>query len=444
VRYVTLDGARLVRLDAYDVPADPSATERRRTPATGAAVFGILLLGAWLLIARRKSWVDRVASLSLAAMLTAGGLTCGGGGGSNDYVHDGELIDTWPAEAVLHLSDHQGSVVALADDTGALSRETAYHPYGTVRATRGTDDDAYGYVANERDRATDLGHFGARAYRFDAAMFTSVDPLLLAVAAPEAPGPLAYGYTAGNPVLYSDPDGRKGTVSDNVKLALKIRGNIAFLKSITSDNRYSIGYSMMSRGINKLSGGILSSFSKALPITAYAGKAIAVLDSVNKNANALKQVRAAVEQAEAGLEQYETRARLLAETVESLSSPLNRAEKQTRSGVTFIGWDDPVGFDSAVGAYRSALHDLRSEAERMFLAGNEFADTLQRTQDALENAGRAHDLNFAMQLSAAEYADFMTGPADGRSPVGRIRDVQKGLRATDREIVRKLDALPPE
>jgi len=65
------------------------------------------------------------------------------------------------------------------------------------------------FTSKERDVETDLDYFGARYYGSTQGRFTSVDPEN-AGANPDIPQSWnAYAYAGGNPVLFSDPDGRE-------------------------------------------------------------------------------------------------------------------------------------------------------------------------------------------------------------------------------------------
>jgi RHS repeat-associated protein len=108
------------------------------------------------------------------------------------------------------LTDHQGSIVSLIDAGGGAIRDTSYHAYGTIRATRGAAGEAYGYVGNERDDAVDLGNFGARPFRYDTGAFLAVDPMALRMrtdsSRDDASLP-AYAYARSSPVSLVDKDG---------------------------------------------------------------------------------------------------------------------------------------------------------------------------------------------------------------------------------------------
>jgi RHS repeat-associated protein len=77
-----------------------------------------------------------------------------------------------------------------------------------------TQGQAYGYVGNELDAGTGLGHFDARPYDYQSARFLGPDPMRLFPAWDDKGTGrrqallTGYAYTAGNPIGLSDTDGR--------------------------------------------------------------------------------------------------------------------------------------------------------------------------------------------------------------------------------------------
>lgn len=53
-------------------------------------------------------------------------------------------------ERSYYLTDHLGSIMAVTDDTGTLTSETRYTPFGEVRTDVGTISETnYGYTNQE-------------------------------------------------------------------------------------------------------------------------------------------------------------------------------------------------------------------------------------------------------------------------------------------------------
>jgi len=145
----------------------------------------------------RKSFISAV----LASLIFTG---CTDDPGASH--HGGKPIDKWPEGAVLLLGDHQGSAVTEVDANGHPISQTAYHPYGAPRGGELTDP--HRFVGNEADSGSGLADFHARPYRADAGLFLSVDPNLLFPTSITDAQLYPYAYAQGNPIVYSDPDGR--------------------------------------------------------------------------------------------------------------------------------------------------------------------------------------------------------------------------------------------
>ncbi len=196
IRYVTI-GNRALKLDRdSSVPVQDAASSPGLSagalvlepisplPPAAWALGLFLLLASWL----RSQFRSAARMLRPGLMVAAASLllvSCGGAGGLGaGYAHSGNVIDSWPDEAELTLADHLGSGVAVADKSGEAIFQRSFHPYGSVRSEKvattapaETQGQAYGYVDNERDTGTGLGHFHARPYGYQSARFLGPDPL---------------------------------------------------------------------------------------------------------------------------------------------------------------------------------------------------------------------------------------------------------------------------
>jgi len=97
----------------------------------------------------------------------------------------------------LH-SDKIGSVRATSNSNGAITSRADYDEYGNI--TNGSRNTAFGFAGEYQDADTGYYYLRARWYDPSTAQFITVDPLLNTTH-------LAYGYTAGNPLSYTDPLG---------------------------------------------------------------------------------------------------------------------------------------------------------------------------------------------------------------------------------------------
>lgn len=220
VRYFFFDAGRAVRLPAatttgagvaVPAPARKGDSSYHLLSVAAGALLLLLGLAAALLARSRQAHAEsgrspraEPALLALLPLLAVLSATCGG---TSRAAQDGTAIDTWPETATLELTDHQASVVASVDAAGQVIVERAYHPYGMVRAARGTAS-PHLYVGNERDHAVGLDDFRARGYQSAVARFLSIDPVALAPDDPGQAAQPAYAYTFGNPIDSADPDGR--------------------------------------------------------------------------------------------------------------------------------------------------------------------------------------------------------------------------------------------
>jgi RHS repeat-associated protein len=119
------------------------------------------------------------------------------------------------------VTDHLGSTRMVIDETGSLAGITLHDflPFGEELGTGvgirsaalgyGDDSIRQKFGSKERDNETRLDYFIARYHSSVQGRFTSVDPEN-AGSDPEDPQSWnGYAYTRNNPVLYSDPDGRR-------------------------------------------------------------------------------------------------------------------------------------------------------------------------------------------------------------------------------------------
>jgi RHS repeat-associated protein len=106
------------------------------------------------------------------------------------------------------LTNHLGSVLALTDAAGAITKNYKYEPYGKVTTTGETSANPYQYTGRENDIAasgtnpTGLYFYRARYYDASAQRFISEDPIGL------SGGLNVHRYSRNSPVRYLDPTGK--------------------------------------------------------------------------------------------------------------------------------------------------------------------------------------------------------------------------------------------
>ncbi len=101
--------------------------------------------------------------------------------------------------------DHLGTGTLITDLEGRPHQFFLNLPYGETFIEQGgyRYDNPYKFNGKELDPETGLYYYGARYYDPKISLWLSVDPL-----AEKYPGMSHYNYTAGNPVVLVDPDGR--------------------------------------------------------------------------------------------------------------------------------------------------------------------------------------------------------------------------------------------
>ena len=100
--------------------------------------------------------------------------------------------------------DHLGSSSWITDGSGNVNQHLAYMPFGeSFIDQRNSHDIRFKFTGKERDGETGFDYFGARYYSSDISVWLSVDPL-----SDLYPSTSPYMYVLGNPVRYTDPDGR--------------------------------------------------------------------------------------------------------------------------------------------------------------------------------------------------------------------------------------------
>jgi RHS repeat-associated protein len=126
------------------------------------------------------------------------------GGGSSPFMR----LDA-NGNAVYYLTDAMGTVIGLADGSGASSGKFIYDAFGNVLSQVGGNNSAAGgdfrFQGQWLEEDTGLYNFRARDYDPGTGLFLSRDPVDIIETQPESFNP--YQFVYNNPYVYSDPTG---------------------------------------------------------------------------------------------------------------------------------------------------------------------------------------------------------------------------------------------
>ncbi|MDB9526004.1 hypothetical protein PN498_08405, partial [Oscillatoria sp. CS-180] len=117
-----------------------------------------------------------------------------------------QILAEETADGAVHwaLTDHQGSVRDVIDNSGTILNRIVYDSFGQVTSETNPDFDfRFGYTGRERDEATGLMYYRARYYDPAVGRFLSEDPMGF-----DAGDANLYRYVFNSPTNYTDPDGQ--------------------------------------------------------------------------------------------------------------------------------------------------------------------------------------------------------------------------------------------
>jgi len=133
------------------------------------------------------------------------------GGITAYYIHGPMLVGRIAADgsARYYHTNAIGSVIALTDDTGSVTDQYAYTPFGEPVGRTGTTANPFTYVGGFGVMAEDDGlcFMRARFYDPDNGRFLGKDPLEGTLNNPMSL--YRYNYATSNPLVNIDPDGKE-------------------------------------------------------------------------------------------------------------------------------------------------------------------------------------------------------------------------------------------
>ncbi|MBD3316820.1 MAG: tandem-95 repeat protein [Chitinivibrionales bacterium] len=179
----------------------------------------------------------------------------------------------------FYLTDAYGSVIGLADETGALVGRVNYDGFGNVLEATGVaatiGDETGGdfrFMGEWLDNETGLYHLRAREYDPRTGMFLSRDPATYIMSEPESFNSFAYAY--GNPFLYADPNGEMTIAGLNVSMSLQ-----SSLRNMRAMAIHQIKEELRSQVVNAVIDAATSTFLSTL----FPGNALGALEQLANN-----------------------------------------------------------------------------------------------------------------------------------------------------------------
>lgn len=149
----------------------------------------------------------------------------------------------------FYLADERGTVLALTDQSGAVTTSYAYEPFGRATST-GASSNPVQYTGRDND-GTGLFYYRARYYSPTLHRFLSEDPLEF-----DGEDLNLYAYTFNNPINLTDPSGELVPLVPLAGACLRgaAGGAVQALLSGRKPDLVDLGVGCLSGGLNKLPG----------------------------------------------------------------------------------------------------------------------------------------------------------------------------------------------
>ena len=148
------------------------------------------------------------------------------------------------------ITDHQGNIRLVANESGTAEQFTHYYPYGLPFAeSQNTHLQPYKYNSKELDMTNNLYDYGARHYDPQLCRWTSQDAL-----AEKYYNVSPYNYCVSNPITFVDPDG------NSVHWVESKTGNVYWDDNAISESTTKAGEKYLGQegyGINEANGNVI-------------------------------------------------------------------------------------------------------------------------------------------------------------------------------------------
>jgi RHS repeat-associated protein len=126
------------------------------------------------------------------------------------YAIAGAMVAMRDASGLQYfLTDHLGSVVGITDDTGTLTSQQRFLPFGGLRTDVGSIAQTdFGYTGQRALSALTIYDYRARAY--DPMLIRFLQPDILVPGAANPQNWNRYSYVRNSPIIHNDPSGHYG------------------------------------------------------------------------------------------------------------------------------------------------------------------------------------------------------------------------------------------
>ena len=162
---------------------------------------------------RFDRWTIRDLAGKVLRTYEATGYNWSGSVAEDDVYRDGLLLAAETPSGMRHFSlDHLGTPRLVTNAAGVQTAYHVYYPFGEEATAFNQDTERFKFTGHERDLASpsgagdDLDYMHARHYSPVTGRFLTADRH---PGSPELPRSWnRYAYSLGNPIKYTDPDGR--------------------------------------------------------------------------------------------------------------------------------------------------------------------------------------------------------------------------------------------
>ncbi len=179
------------------------------------------------------------------------------------YAGDEPLLRFGDGGETFYLTDAMGSVIGLADASGAVIARFEYSAFGETRSASDSPSSPaagdFRFHASWFDASTGIYRMGERDYDPRTGRFLTRDPFGPQLERPESTNP--YLFAHANPLLYEDPSGLFSIMSVNISLST--RGILSAVRTLALNHIRALAREEILKAVGKI---ILNRLVPFLPI----------------------------------------------------------------------------------------------------------------------------------------------------------------------------------